>query len=132
MEDSEVFLDFVLQKLRDKPERGAEEEVRLRLMLQDLTDHNEALRRELQQQRGGDVARPWRGAYGDRGERRGPGGGAGGRLCRAGAVAAGDVNRMLLDVSLAESRGSSSQNPMHTYPKCIQNACCKQQSVCFQ
>ena len=42
----------MLLKLHEKPERGAEEEVRLRLMLQDLTDHNEALRRELQQREG--------------------------------------------------------------------------------
>ncbi|CAJ1392056.1 unnamed protein product [Effrenium voratum] len=58
-EGSDVFLESVVPVLHGKtqgavPEKrassaSAEEEVRLRLMLQDLSDHNEALRRELQQ-----------------------------------------------------------------------------------
>lgn len=58
---SSVFLESVLPKLLTSAEedlssdkdfgddRNAEEEVRLRLMLQDLTNHNEALRREMQE-----------------------------------------------------------------------------------
>lgn len=58
---SSVFLESVLPKLLTSVEedlssdkdfgddRNAEEEVRLRLMLQDLKNHNEALRREMQE-----------------------------------------------------------------------------------
>jgi len=59
---SSVFLESVLPKLLsieeeissdkdsgDDRNASAEEEVRLRLMLQDLTNHNEALRREMQE-----------------------------------------------------------------------------------